>query len=503
MRRLLLGCLLLSSCRYYYVENVYCDGTQQYACNDPLRPVCNKILNVCTGPSDGGADSGAPVACTQATATTDCPTTAPVCGDQGFCRPCNSASDDPVCQSRSSSTPLCATGGTSIGQCVACRANGDCSGTTPICTNAGTCRPCTAHTDCASGACALDGTSAGSCVDPTNITYVDNNPAKCTGGTGTPTMPLCNLQNGVDAGRPYVVVTGHLGMPYGKVSITTSKAITIIGPGQGSPQPATIYDTSSNDQFSVNAGAGVTISATVDGIEIGDRATTTLQNGAYCNASGGASAKIVIRRSAVQHSGKVGVTASGCDVVMDSDVVAYNTGGGLSLANTDFTVENAVLVLNGGAASLLGGVQVSGSGATNRAQLINLTIADNTAKNITGVYSGLDCIGGAAPVVFNSVVVSNSNAQINPNCTLAYSSFPGGTATNTDLANCSSSTLFVGSGANPYQPKSTATAPCAVTLLGKGTNSYMSVPAPDHDLTGAPRPQPAGSMPDDGAYEVP
>jgi hypothetical protein len=284
---------------------------------------------------------------------------------------------------------------------------------------------------------------------------------------------------------------------YTHVAISTTRTVTIIGPGQGVAAPAEIFD-ATNDLLSLSAtSAGVTINATVDGLEIGDRTNNTLQNIVYCNTIAGGAATLTIRRSALQHTAgtnKYGLTATSCAVTMDSDVVENNGPGGLLFATSDFTVENSVIALNGGPASLFGGIQMSGTGTANRAQLINVTIADNSAKNQAGVYSGIDC-GGTNPVVFNSVVASNANNQLNASCTLGYSAFAGATGTNHDITGCTDTTLFVNSGANPYKPLPTATVPCI--LVGKGAAAYMSVSAPAFDLLGAPRP----ASPSDGAYE--
>lgn len=545
--------LLSSSCdERGKVKGVYCDDktpcaagllcdTSYHSCYSPDDAACitncsmrdlgdtDMALAICEmSCTDGGGNNPdlRPM-CTPQTAATDCTdTTKPICAAKGTCQPCQAPNDDTACAARSSSTPRCMpTGNTNAGECVACvpsmpvRQSTDCTAASkPICDTSGSCRACAANTECTSGVCIQDGANAGQCAAASQVAYVDNkasvttcNANGMTHDGNSPSTAFCDIQAAVNTGKPYVLVQGQSPTPtttqgYSKVTITSAMNVTIIGPGQGSSQPVTIYDPTNVGLTISLTGAGMSSNVILDGIEIGDRTNSTVQDALDCGANGGATVKLTLRRSAILHSSKLGMSITGSDVTMDADLVANNATGGISLTNSDYTIQNSVSASNGAGGptgSNLGGIQVSGSGTTGRAQIINVTDADNNAKNTAGVYSGLDCIGGAAPIIFNSVVVSNSNVQINPNCTLAYSSFVGGNGTNTDLTNCTDATLFVNSGANPYQPKATVTAPCSVTLLGKGTTMYMAVPAPTHDLTGATRPQPAGSMPDDGAYEAP
>jgi hypothetical protein len=67
---------------------------------------------------------------------------------------------------------------------------------------------------------------------------------------------------------------------------------------------------------------------------------------------------------------------------------------------------------------------------------------------------------------------------------------------NQELATCAATDLFVAPASGQYQPKKGVSAPC--TLVDDGTNSG----APDHDLTGTPRPQPLGGTADIGCYEA-
>lgn len=478
--------------------------------------ICDQTTRTCwTSPPDGSVPDliGADLTPMSCTTSADCTSPEqPICGATHECRSCVGPSDNADCAAHDAMTPRC---DADTGQCAACRMamqDVDCDSATPICSADGSCQKCSAHAQCSSGVCKLDGASAGACAAASEIAYVDNKgvtPMVCA-QTGThdgssPATAFCDVQAGVDSNKPYVLVAGHLGAPYSKLLISSSKVVSIIGPGQGVAQPATIYDATNAGVAVSLTGAGITASVTLDGMEIGDRTNVTTQDGVLCSAASGAVGRLTVRRTTIQRSGKFGVNASGCDVTCDGAIIGPGNGtGGIILSSSDATIVNSLIDNNGTTTSNLGGVGFSGTGPTNRAQLINSTIVENTAKNQAGVYSGIDCTMGAAPVIFNTVVNGNSNGQINAACSLTFSAYAGASGpTNTDLTNCSDSALFMNPGGFDFRPKSTPTAPCGVTLLGKGTTALMSIAAPDHDLTSAARPQPAGSMPDIGAYEEP
>lgn len=529
----------LTSCKER--DPLFCDANTP--CTNPARPICNTNKDECEpssisgGDMDMAADMATGVdASAMCTASSQCMDSEPICS-ANVCRVCSGGGDDGQCALHNAATPRCGSSGTCVACTTATQAS-DCSGATPICGSDNSCRACQAHSECASGICVFDGASAGSCAAASQIAYVDNKGSVTTCSANgmthdgnAPATAFCDIQNAVSTSKPYVLVAGQTPSgtsAYSKVSITSARTVTIVGPGQGAAAPATIYDPTNVGLTISLSGSGVSGTVIVDGLEIGDRSNASLQDAVDCTASGGASATLVVRRTAIQHSSKLGVNSNGCDATMgstlvennvmgglqfttsdlemDASLVENNSGGGIQLSTSDFTIENTVIALNGSASSGFGGVQSIGTGSVGRAQLINDTIVKNTAA--TGGYSALDCPPANSMAIFNSVVEGNLNTtEIRSTCTLGYSSFAGATAAsgngNTDITGCTDASLFVNTGANPYTPLSTVTAPCTVTLLGKGTSSYMGIAAPNHDLLGAARPQPAGSMPDDGAYEIP
>jgi hypothetical protein len=212
-----------------------------------------------------------------------------------------------------------------------------------------------------------------------------------------------------------------------------------------------------------------------------------------------------VRRSAIQHNGKLGISATGCDITVDQTVIGPGNGqGGALLKTTDFTVQNAVIHDNGSTTAAFGGLQVNGLGTAGRGRIVNVDIVNNSAKNSAGTYSGIDCVAGTVAVLNTALIgntVTASTAEVRGTCSMDHSAWIGATATNLNLTNCTDATIFIDPGNFDYHPRTTAMAPCATTLLGKGAGAFMTATAPPYDFNGAPRPAPAGSAPDIGVIE--
>jgi Cys-rich repeat protein len=206
--------------------------TTSAQCTNPLKPACKTgTCQPCGGDADcagnpaGGAcqPSGA---CGQCSATNHaaCVAPHPVCDTtSGNCVACLANTDcsgsTPICDTGthtcractagdcSAPTPVCDTTGGNAGKCVECTANTNCSAPTPVCnTTTNRCVQCASSTDC-SGAQHVCDTTTGTCVacvtntdctgqvcDTTNHTCVQCvNDSECNNPT-----PICNTSG--DAG---------------------------------------------------------------------------------------------------------------------------------------------------------------------------------------------------------------------------------------------------------------------------------------------------------------
>jgi hypothetical protein len=476
----------------------YCDSS--HPCTDPSTPFCDLIGRECLSMAvdlGGGACQ----------VSSQCPNQMPIC-DGGFCRACASSSDNAECANHNSSTPTC---DTQSGTCMQCSQSSQCSGSTPICGSDGLCRKCQTHAECPSGICLADGPSAGECADIALIAYVDNKGSVSTCNANgmvhdgnSPFTAFCDIPSGVASPKPFVFVTGHgnTGGAYSAFSITGSSTKTIVGPGQGGSNPALVFDVTV-DQVVVAPTGGNTVTLVLDGLEIGDRSITNSHNGVSCNAAGGTTAKIVIRRSVIQHAGQFGITATNCDITVDQSMIGpSNNSGGVYLKTSDFTLQNSIVQKNGSPTSAFGGVQISTLGTMGRGNIVNVDILNNACENQNNRYSGIDCVMGTilvlnTAVLGNTVGVPTGPIELRGTCSVDHSAFAGGTGTNTNLTNCTVADLF----ATDFSPLTTPGGICPTTLLGKGAATFTTATAPSFDFNGAPRPQPAATAPDIGAIE--
>lgn len=183
--------------------------------------------------------------------------------------------------------------------------------------------------------------------------------------------------------------------------------------------------------------------------------------------------------------------------------VAHNTsqsdGAGIQFYHAEASIKNALIAHNAGGAKG-GGLMFDGCSPT----FTNVTIADNTTSGHGG---GLNVSYASHPKLVNSIVWGNSPEQIyfdtawpGEAVTIQYSDVQGGAAgivtnnhgpVNWLTGNLALDPLFEGSGDYHLTPDSPA--------IGAGTPDN----APSPDLADSPRPWPAGSKPDQGAYESP
>lgn len=171
-----------------------------YPCDKDRKEVCRIEDPVAmTGTCQAECQKGVP---------TSCPQDKPVCGDDGTCRTCSADSD---CQAYNPALGRCVQS-----KCVACKvatAATDCTDVNkPACdAPTGTCRACALHSECADGICVKDDTlknlpmplSLGQCVPAARQVVVS--PTTCPAG--------CTLQTKltmeVSSAKPYLRLSNY------------------------------------------------------------------------------------------------------------------------------------------------------------------------------------------------------------------------------------------------------------------------------------------------------
>ncbi|TKJ38559.1 hypothetical protein CEE37_12405 [candidate division LCP-89 bacterium B3_LCP] len=169
---------------------------------------------------------------------------------------------------------------------------------------------------------------------------------------------------------------------------------------------------------------------------------------------------------------------------------AIGSGGAIFLFMSDLELVNNLIAQNNGNSG--GGIYLLGADPV----IINNTICNNTSLGDGG---GIGSANGSDPMVMNSIIYGNSNDQIYLDaisfCTAVYCDVDGGWE---GMGNIDEDPAFLG--APDYHL--TDDSPCLSagnTFYELGGNSYS---APEIDIEGNPRPNPAGSDPDMGAYEM-
>jgi hypothetical protein len=420
-----------------------------------------------------------------------CPVGAPVCGGGGQCGGCQLGNNS-ACATHHAATPLCGPSG----GCVECLSKDDCATKNQTCNlTSNACAPCQAHADCSTGVCKPGGV----CATAAEVAYVNNtNSSTVTCSdlphTSTRTSPYCQIQAAVtqSTAPPFVLVEGSA-TPYDPVSLnTTVKAIgplTIIGPGRGAAQGATLAGSGAvtPNGFALLTGGGNAATVTLEGLTLIGAGGATPGAGARCTVGVGA-ATLTIRDCKIQMSGGAGVDTNGCTITLDRNVIGpSNTGGGVILGGTtSYTITNNIIAGNG-----------TGVPAVDIANMATGTFAFNTVANNGGAGTGSPPGGISCPatarVIQSSIVVGNrltmaGGTQFFGNCTLmnvvtGADNFAGASMLSPDLD------------ASFRLTSATANDTCCIDKVTSPTTPNAS-----RDIDGSMRPK--GAAHDIGAHEA-
>lgn len=473
--------------------------------------------------ADGGVDAMAPMCMT----SSDCakPGNMPICTN-GTCGACQAGeAGDVACAAISASTPRCMPMGDMAangGECVAClptvppMSSSDCSKPNlSVCDTSGTCRACTKHSECGSGICILDGTAAGTCATPSQVSLVDNgglSVASCqstrTGRDGmTSPTAYCDISEAVAvavaSGRPFALVKGSA-QPYGIVTLTDQN-FTIVGPGKSTSTTAVarLYGSNATSvTFNATSGAHTVV---LDGLELGGDVGGKSLHGVACNnaTSSAASGTLVVRNSGLHDSSGEAITNSGCTLVADANIIGTwgsaggNLGGGIVLTgNNVSTITNNIIAGNGSVTTgTTAGITI-GNGST-----VNIafnTIVYNTIMG--GGAAGVDCGSLAPKTIANTIFYKNGTTGgtqiIGSMCTLVDVATFAGDDTKGSMT--PGAPGFVSLTDFHLVPKNTVNEACCVDKVSQAMAA--AIPNSGHDVDQTTRP--VGKAYDIGAHEV-
>jgi hypothetical protein len=333
-------------------------------CFDTLKPVCDLVAHSCR----------ACVATNDMGATTECT------GERKLCGP--------------------------SGACAGCLSKDDCLGTNQACAKETlSCGDCKLHTDCTTGICKPNGF----CAEPEKTVYVSQDACNAGNQMGTRALPYCQIQGALAAGKEFILVTGS-GTPYMPVSIS-SGTFTLVGPGRGASPKATV-GASGAPAFTITTTTQAA-TVTLDGFDTAVTTTSAIK----CIVSASAATSLTILNSSIHNATQAGVDSSGCALTLDANAISANSGGGIKLASTTYTITNNFVTANA-TVMFPGFAADAGSSGTFRFN----TVAKNLLTT-PGIAGGIDCGSGVAKMIESSIIWGSSTtvggSQFAGNCTLS------------------------------------------------------------------------------------
>jgi parallel beta-helix repeat protein len=384
--------------------------------------------------------------------------------------------------------------------------------------------------------------------------HVDDDAAP--GGDGSPERPFQRIQYGIDAASDgdTVLVADGIYMGSDNVNLDFEGRVITVKSENG-PENCIIDCENVDDTRGFHFHSGETSDSIVDGFTIrngkavrgggilcDDGSFPTIANniitgnsadsggGIHCD---GASSPTIMSNTITGNSANSGgailCSWNSSAMIMDNTITANsaNRGGGIVCSDSSPAIRNNIITNN--SANIYGGgiVSLSNSSPTIANNIVsgNWAIGDGgaiyfygsgssiiTNNTITGNSAvnggGLFCSSGSSPAITDTILWNNSpqeiyfNASLDPNTvTISYSDVQGGLVgivTNSNgtvnwlNGNMDMDPLFVNAANGDYHLFDNS--PC----IGAG---IMTVGVPNTDIEGNPRPNPAGSNPDMGAYE--
>ena len=393
------------------------------------------------------------------------------------------------------------------GVCAQCgeddRQAGDIGGATDRCQQVGmqvcdgdthTCRACGGDGECTSGVC-----SAEVCIAPGDIAYVAMNGTDnsiCSMAT-----PCGLVSQALTTGRPFIAVapgdyreSATIDLDNRTVAIRATGAtfsqtganrevLAIRGTSQVTVLGGT-FDGAGDGTAPVIAVSAAASVLTLDGVTVRNS-----QNNGILATSG----RLTVRRSIITSNALIGieVASPGQPFELTDSIILLNDIAGLRITALRATVINNIIARNGLRGTIAAfRVEALTQAASSRIEFN--TIANNipdTASRGTGV-----ACGAASTVLSNSIIYGNSGTTQHSGCSITYSDVQGGA---TGMGNFDLPPGFLDIATNNFSlntgSPATGRANPAADLTGPA--------AFDHD--GNPRPRPAGTPADVGAYEIP
>ncbi len=436
---------------------------------------CAEVQAVNPGGSggSGGTNGG------DCTSDAECSVSTPICGVEGECRTCVSATE---CIAKDSSFPICA----ETGRCVECFDNNDCNEpNSPVCDAASLlCRACDLHSECDSEVCDI---GTGACVAEASVVYASPSGSGSMCNRSFPCSFLPDAVNLVGGTKPYLrLLPGQ----YMQRLAIANKAVTVVGEGAtlnltaaSGTEPGVLI--TGNDDVVID-GLTVTNLSTGRGLSCDSSGRITVHRSSFNRNDGDgiSCSNLTVTESNVSDNGGLGIVTFDAAAVIERSTIAGNFGGGISGGGL---IRNNLIIGNSNLGEYQGAIRVN-SGATTTISY-NTIVGNSVNENFIGIIGcALDTVV-SSNIIFGNQFPASGDDQTLIGCTDTKNNLSDVDITSTGPGNIIGDPMFTNAGAGDY-------------TLSEGSPAIDAgevAVAPEVDFNGDPRPSGAG--PDIGAIE--
>ena len=138
---------------------------------------------------------------------------------------------------------------------------------------------------------------------------------------------------------------------------------------------------------------------------------------------------LTMSHSTVLRNQGIGVSVASAALTISSSLISTNTGGGVSISRAQFDISNSFIVENGGAASVLGGLDISNIVTSDGIHRLDFnTITANLGPPTIALNTGINCGTVGTLLTFDSNIIYGNVVTVGGQqlggsamCTASYS----------------------------------------------------------------------------------
>ncbi len=270
-------------------------------------------------------------------------------------------------------------------QCTPARAEA-CTGNTPLCGAALTCRGCQRHDECGSNVCL----PSGACAAEGEVAYVEGGK---NGTLCTKEAPCGTLRAALMVQKDVVKVAMGTAED-NAVAVIDGRAVTILA------EPGAKLDRTGDGPILEVKSAGADVK--IYDLEVAGASGSSGADGIRLNTG---TPKLTLVRVKVADNQGLGIVATGGTLTVTQSTVTNNDDGGLSAMGATFDVTNSFFYANGDIMSAVGGATLAPAPGSASVFSFN-TVVNNHIQNSGALAGGVFCdTSGFAPS--NNLIARN------------------------------------------------------------------------------------------------